>query len=78
MSQRNVERVIGRLVTDESLRRRFAADRAATVRELVAAGLELNPCELDALAALDPRRLTRFADELDARLQKVELQGDLT
>jgi hypothetical protein len=73
MSQGNVERVIGRLVTDDGFRRRFAGDPQATLRELTASGLELNPCELRALAALDPGRISRFAEALDPRIHKVEL-----
>jgi hypothetical protein len=75
MCQCDVERAIGKLVTDEGLRRRFAADPAATLRGLVAVGFELTPCELQALAVLDPRRLAHFANQLDARIQKVELPG---
>ncbi len=76
MSQRNVERVIGRLATDEGFRRRFAADPDATLRDLVGGGLELNACERHALAAVDPGCIDRFAAELDARLQKIEIEGD--
>jgi len=75
MSQCNVERVIGRLVTDDGFRRRFAQDPTATLRELVERGIELNPCEERALAALDIRRLARFARTLDPRIQKVEPGG---
>lgn len=75
MSQCNVERVIGRLVTDDGFRRRFSLDPAATLRELVERGIELNPCEERALAALDTRRLARFAETLDPRIQKIEPGG---
>ncbi len=75
MSQRNVERVIGMLVTDERLRRRFALDPEATLRALVSDGLELNGCELQALAALDPSGVERLADSIHPQLQKVDLHG---
>lgn len=73
MSQRNVEQVVGRLVTDEGFRRRFAADPGAELRRLVEAGVALNPCELRALSALDLRRLESFADAIHPCIQKVEL-----
>ena len=73
MSQVNVERVVGRLVTDDGFRRRFAQDPQGTLRELTASGLELNPCELHAIAALDADRIARIAETLDPRIQKVEL-----
>lgn len=76
MSQRCVEKVIGRLVTDERFRRRFSADREAVLAELAAEGAELNRCERAALAGLDAERLQRFADDLDPRIQKIDLQGD--
>lgn len=73
MSQRNVERLVGRLVLDEELRQRFCADRHATVSSLVAEGVELTAVELEALRALDPIPLEVFAQALDPRLQKVSL-----
>ena len=75
MSQRNVERVIGRLVTDEAFRRRFAASPEALLRELAAYGVELNACEMQALVSIDPRELDRFADAIDPRIQKSDLCG---
>ncbi len=75
MSQRNVERVIGRLVTDEGFRRRFAADPQTTLEELRQCGVELNPCELRALVSVDPRLVERLADAIDPRLQKTDIQG---
>lgn len=75
MSQRNVERVIGRLVTDEAFRRRFSRDPADTLRSLTDIGIDLTVCELQALVAIDPGLVTRFADAIDPRLQKTDLQG---
>jgi hypothetical protein len=76
MSHANVERVIGRLATDEALRRRFELDPEAVLDELtIAGGLELSACERHALAGLDPDRLAEFAEALDARIQKADLCG---
>jgi hypothetical protein len=75
MSQRNVEQVIGKLVTDEGFRRRFADDPKAALAELVEGGLGLNPCEMRGLLALDARRIERFADTLHPCIQKVELSS---
>ncbi|HYH44088.1 MAG TPA: Os1348 family NHLP clan protein [Thermoanaerobaculia bacterium] len=75
MSQGNVERVIGRLVTDEEFRRRFADDPPAVLRELTAGGLELNACEFRVLAAFDPRVAARCARAIDPRIQKADLHG---
>src|SRR5688572_27393487 len=65
MSQRSVERVIGRLVTDEAFRRRFAEDSESALRETMECGLELNPCERRALAGLDVRLIEHLADAID-------------
>jgi hypothetical protein len=75
MSQANVERVIGRLVTDEEFRRRFAADPSAVLGELTASGWELTACELRVLSALDSRVAARFARAIDPRIQKADLCG---
>ena len=76
MSQQNVERVIGRLVTDEGLRRRFTLDPARTLRALCESGVEVTATELQALVGIDPKGLTHFAATLDPRLQKCDLHGD--
>jgi hypothetical protein len=74
MSQQSVERVMGRIVTDDEFRRRFASDPAATLRELTAAGVELTPCELQGLAAFDWRAAERCARAVDPRLLKADLR----
>jgi hypothetical protein len=65
-----VERVIGRLVTDEDFRGDFERDPVATLREVAASGAELTEIEQRALAGLDPRWAARFAEGLDPRLLK--------
>jgi hypothetical protein len=77
MSQTNVERVIGLLATDEALRRRFAQEPSAVLHELVERGVELTGCEIRGLLCIDSRRLSRFADTLDPRLQKSDLRGEV-
>ena len=75
MSQVHVERVIGLLATDEGLRRRFTSDPCAALLDLVDKGTELTHRELHSLASLDPHALSRFAQSIDARLQKSDLKG---
>jgi hypothetical protein len=74
MSQRHVERVIGRLATDESFRLRFLEDPDAALGELSAEGIELNPCERTAVLAIDRETLCGFADAIDPRIQKSDLR----
>ena len=75
MSQANVERVIGRLVTDEEFRRRFAGNPSGVLGELTAGGWELTACELRVLAAFDAGIAERFARDIDPRIQKADLCG---
>jgi hypothetical protein len=70
MSQPSVERILGRLVTDEAFRRRFWSDPQALLAELESAGLRLNPCERRALLALHHQPVERFAAALDPCIQK--------
>ncbi|HKN46959.1 MAG: hypothetical protein AUH92_06290 [Acidobacteria bacterium 13_1_40CM_4_69_4] len=74
MSQRSVERVIGRLATDEDFRRRFEQNREVVLAEIVACGLELTPVEHRALLELDFGACRRFARCLDPRIQKASLR----
>jgi hypothetical protein len=76
MSHRAVEIVLGRLATDEALRKRFAVGAAQALQELFAQGLELSPVERAALECLDPAALAEFAAALDTRLQKACLSPE--
>lgn len=73
MSHRGVEIVLGRLATDEGMRRRFWQAPTQALQEMIASGLELSSVELTALECLDPSALHRFALSLDPRLQKAQL-----
>jgi hypothetical protein len=68
MTQRAVERTIGKLVTDADFRARFFCDPATASWE---AGLTLSPVELDALVALPYAALSRFSKSLDPRIRRL-------
>ena len=72
MSHRNVELLIGRLMTDPFCRRRFEVDPVSFLQQLNAQGCELSVVEIDALATIDPVSIRTFAGALDPRLRKVD------
>jgi hypothetical protein len=74
MAQRSVELLIGRLVTDEELRRCFVADPRETLRREKLRGFELTAAEVDALLASPLWLWDRLAAALDPRLQKASLK----
>jgi hypothetical protein len=74
MCQRNVERVIGRLVTDEAFLRRFTASPTPTLRDLEKVGIVLTECELDCLARTETETLGRIAQAIDPKLRKAALR----
>jgi len=73
VSQRNVEVLIGRLLTDEGFRQRFLADPRVVLRELVEQGTHLTFLEIDALTAIDLTLWRTVAEQIDPRLQKAQL-----
>jgi hypothetical protein len=70
MSQRNVERILGRLVTDEPFRRRFWEAPAAALDALASEGLALNSCERRSLLGLRSEPVEHLASALDPCIQK--------
>ena len=78
MSHRGVEIVLGRLATDESIRRRFREAPAEALVELTALGIELTAVERTALQSLEPDAIRRFAHALDPRLHKAVLVAPAT
>jgi hypothetical protein len=78
MSQREVEHLIGRLVTDEDFRRDFLADPRGILRGLVDRGTALSAAEVAALTATDAAVWQRAAQEIDPRLQKASLTDGRT
>jgi hypothetical protein len=74
MSQRTIERVIGRLLTDEELRLQFTRSPRQTVAELSEQGSELSRVEAEALLAMDVRLWSDVAARIDPRLQRCSLK----
>lgn len=74
MSQRTVELVIGRLLTDEELRLRFAHDPIATLADFCERGFELTRGEIDALLQIDASVWTQTAERIHPRLQRSSLR----
>ena len=73
MTQRNIEIVIGRLLTDEEFRDTFLTDPQESLRALVERGVHLSRSEIAALTAIDSRLWDRVAGEIDPRLWKARL-----
>jgi hypothetical protein len=80
MSHRTIERLIGRLLTDEELRHEFVQFPRRTLAELSEQGWELSRLEADALLAIEIGLWSEVAGRIDPRLQRCSLksQGDET
>jgi hypothetical protein len=74
MSQRTIERVIGRLLTDEELRHEFTRSPRRTLAELNEQGWDLSRLEVDALLATEIRLWSEAAARIDSRLQRCSLK----
>ncbi len=73
MSQRAVERALGRLVTDPAFRRRFYRQPERAILEL---GLDLSAQELAALRRIPCPALSELAAHIDDRLRRLALPDD--
>jgi hypothetical protein len=73
MSQGAVEKILGKLVTDDAFRERFFTD--PTVASFTA-GLELSRAEVEALLRLPKKVLLQFSRRLDDRLRRLPLDRD--
>ena len=74
MSQRNVELLIGRLLTDEDMRRQFMQKPDGAIENFCRQGWELSQGEIDALAATDAAMWSELASRIPSRLQRCSLK----
>jgi hypothetical protein len=74
MSQRNVELFIGRLLTDEDLRRQFVRKPERAISDFCRQGWELSEGEIDALVASDSAMWEEVASRVPSRLQRCSLK----
>jgi hypothetical protein len=70
MSQRDVERTLGRLLTDAGFRREFFRNPA---RACLGLGVELTAHELEALLRVPPRGLSGLEGDLDNRIRRFRI-----
>jgi len=70
VSQRSIEILIGRLITDEAFRNSFLRDPRKAVGAFVESGYEITAVEMDAIAAVAREFWHYAAAEMDPRLQK--------
>jgi hypothetical protein len=75
VSQKTVQLVIGRLVTDEEFRARFVAQPVATLAALKDQGFELTNAEIDALVQSDRTLWPSAAKRIHPRLQRCSLRA---
>jgi hypothetical protein len=75
MSQRTVERVVGRLITDEEFRVQFTRLPQRTLAALIEQGWELTAVEIEALIETDTRMWSDGARRIDPRLQRSSLKA---
>jgi len=75
VTQRSIEIIIGRLLTDEGFRDTFLKDPQHALGELLLRGTHLSDAEIAALVEMDTRLWTRVARQIDPRLQKVSVKA---
>jgi hypothetical protein len=71
MSQRDVERALGRLLTDEGFREEFFLDPA---RICLTLGIQLASHEVEALLRAPRLMLTTLGNQLDDRICRLHIQ----
>ncbi len=76
MSQKNVQVVVGRLLTDEEFRLRFLEQPLEALTALLDQGFDLTMGEVEALMRTDPVMWIEAAERIDPRLQRCRLNGD--
>lgn len=76
MTQRHVERLLGRLLTDEDLRTAFIRDARATLEALRDQGLDLTDAEIEAFLSKPPGTWRDMANQVPARLKKCSLRTE--
>ena len=74
MSQRNVELLIGRLLTDDDLRSEFTRAPFETLAAFCQQGWELSRGEIDALTQTDADFWIAAASRLPSRLRRCSLR----
>jgi hypothetical protein len=74
VTQRNIEVVIGRLLTDEDFRQTFVKNPQRALVELLERGTLLSNAEIAALVGVDGAVWARMAQQIDPRLQKVSFR----
>ena len=76
MSQRDVERTLGRLLTDQGFREEFFLDPAHACLQ---AGVQLTPHEVEALVRVPRPALARLGARLDDRICRLHIpQSDVS
>jgi len=76
MSQKTVQLVIGRLLTDEELREQFLRDPLETLTAFPDKGFELTVAEIEALIQTDRALWEDVADRIHPRLQRCSLRTE--
>jgi hypothetical protein len=73
MSQRSVERILGRLVTDEGFRDRFFRNPDGACHHV---GAELTGEELEALGRIPRLALADFSTKIDDRICRLHIAAE--
>ena len=74
MSQRSVEWLLGRLLTDEDLRTEFIRQPAEALAALQRQGWELTASEVEALLSGPPVMWRDMAERIPSRLRRCSLR----
>ena len=74
LSQRSIEILVGRLVTDEAFRHAFVQDPVSTLGVFMQSGHELNAVEIQALTASGSSFWDEIAERIDPRLQRIAVR----
>jgi hypothetical protein len=74
MSQRNVELLLGRLLTDEEMRRQFVRTPVLAIEDFRRKGWELTDGEIEALSSIDATMWCELASRVPSRLQRCSLR----